>query len=371
MKEINIARTLVNMRREKGITQDELAAYIGVSKASVSKWETGQSYPDITFLPQLAAYFNISIDELMDYQPQMIKEDIRKLYIKISADFATKPFDEVMNQCRELVKKYFSCFPLLFQIGALMVNNSSVSGGADKTMSIISEAKELFVRVKKESDDVDLMKQAVAMEAFCALSLGEAAEVLELLRDTNTPSLSTETLMASAYHQTGKVNEAKSVLQVGMYQHIVALFGILPTYLMLCADDEDRFEEIYRRTAKLTDTFQLKTLHPAIILSTYLTAAQGYLATGKTDRALDTLEAYTDLATGDIYPLKLHGDEFFNLLDGWLDELYLGSALPRDERIIKQSMADALEKNPALAVLGAEPRFQSMVERLKNNCREM
>ena len=56
MKEINIARAIVSRRKEKGITQDELASYIGVSKASVSKWETGQSYPDITFLPQLAAF---------------------------------------------------------------------------------------------------------------------------------------------------------------------------------------------------------------------------------------------------------------------------------------------------------------------------
>ena len=43
MKEINIARVLMNKRREKGITQDELEGYIGVSKASVSKWEPGQS----------------------------------------------------------------------------------------------------------------------------------------------------------------------------------------------------------------------------------------------------------------------------------------------------------------------------------------
>ena len=62
MKELNLSNILVKKRKEKGITQDQLAAYIGVSKASVSKWETGQSYPDITFLPQLAAYFNMSVD---------------------------------------------------------------------------------------------------------------------------------------------------------------------------------------------------------------------------------------------------------------------------------------------------------------------
>lgn len=43
MNELNIAKTLLRKRKEKGITQDELANYIGVSKAAVSKWETGQS----------------------------------------------------------------------------------------------------------------------------------------------------------------------------------------------------------------------------------------------------------------------------------------------------------------------------------------
>ncbi len=60
IKDINISKIIANHRREKGLTQDQLAAYMGVSKASVSKWETGQSYPDITFLPQLATYFNIA-----------------------------------------------------------------------------------------------------------------------------------------------------------------------------------------------------------------------------------------------------------------------------------------------------------------------
>lgn len=40
----------------------------------------GMTYPDITLLPQLATYFNISIDELMRYEPQMTKEQIRSLY---------------------------------------------------------------------------------------------------------------------------------------------------------------------------------------------------------------------------------------------------------------------------------------------------
>ncbi len=67
MKELNIGRILIENRHKRGVTQDELANYMGVSKASVSKWENAVTYPDITILPKLAAFFNISIDELMGY----------------------------------------------------------------------------------------------------------------------------------------------------------------------------------------------------------------------------------------------------------------------------------------------------------------
>ena len=50
MKEINLGRVLIENRHKRGITQEELAEYIGVSKAAVSKWEIGMTYPDISLL---------------------------------------------------------------------------------------------------------------------------------------------------------------------------------------------------------------------------------------------------------------------------------------------------------------------------------
>ena len=236
MKEINIARTIMNKRKEKGLTQDELAGYIGVSKVAVSKWEIGQSYPDITFLPQLAAFFNISIDELMGYEPQMCKEDIRKLYLRLSCDFSVKPFEEVMEECRKIIKKYFSCFPLLFQMGTLIVNNSMESGDRERSMTAIEEAKELFIRVKTESEDAELCRLALNMEAFCALTLGKPEEVIELLEEAGNKIISTETLLAPAYQMLGRPRQAKSVMQIGIYQHMGALIDALSNYLSLCMD---------------------------------------------------------------------------------------------------------------------------------------
>ncbi len=367
MKEINIARAIISRRSEKGLTQDDLASYIGVSKASVSKWETGQSYPDITFLPQLAAFFNMSIDELMGYEPQMTKEDIRKLYLSLSADFASKPFDEVLERCRETAKKYFSCFPLLFQIGAALVNNSMLSGDTDRALSIIAEAKELFIRVKRESDNAELTRQALNMEALCALMLGNPNEVLELFAEVSMQMHSPEVILAPAYQMIGKPKEAKAVLQVGIYKHILSLLDILTSYLTLCTDEPERYDETYKRVLSVAEAFGIKALHPFVLMKFLIVAAQGYVTLGNTDKALDILEEYAELVTGDIYPLKLKGDDFFNLLDDWFNEFPLGTSLPRDEKIIRKSMTEGVVNNPVFTALADERCFQRIAEKLENS----
>ncbi len=56
MGEINIGKIIASCRRSEGITQEELAEYLGVTKAAVSKWELGINLPDITLIPKVAAF---------------------------------------------------------------------------------------------------------------------------------------------------------------------------------------------------------------------------------------------------------------------------------------------------------------------------
>ena len=60
-----IGRQIADMRMERGIRQEELANYVGVSTQAVSKWENGGA-PDIELLPKIADFFGVSTDFLFD-----------------------------------------------------------------------------------------------------------------------------------------------------------------------------------------------------------------------------------------------------------------------------------------------------------------
>ena len=64
MKEVNISKNIADLRKKKGITQEQLATALNISPQAVSKWETGTSQPDTQTLPLIADYFGVGIDYL-------------------------------------------------------------------------------------------------------------------------------------------------------------------------------------------------------------------------------------------------------------------------------------------------------------------
>lgn len=67
MKEVELR--IAELRHRKNITQRELAEIVNVSFQTISKWENGNVMPDITYLPILAEYFEVSVDQLMGLVP--------------------------------------------------------------------------------------------------------------------------------------------------------------------------------------------------------------------------------------------------------------------------------------------------------------
>ena len=197
---------------------------------------------------------------------------------------------------------------------------------------MLEDASRLFERVKSETDNVDLAKQALNMEALCQLTLGNPSEVLNLLGEPDFSMTSTEPLLASAYHFLGNKKEAKSILQVGIFQHTVVLINLLSIYLGLCLDRKEVFEETARRSHAITEAFDLEKLHPGIILPLYFTLAQGYMKLGNSEKAL---ELRPDVILRDLVMEEMDGiDSTKAILKDWPEaKIIIVTSFIDDEKV--------------------------------------
>ena len=364
MREIHLGRTLGEKRRAKGVTQEELASYLGVSKASVSKWETEQSYPDILFLPQLATYFNISVDELLGYEPQMTKEDIRKLYRRLAEDFSLRPFGEVLEEIEELVRKYYSCFPLLLQLASLLMNHADLTDGPEQMKRPLELAAGLCVRVKSESGDVGLIRQANALEAGAWLALQQPERTTALLEHVNQrPDLGEDALYAAALQMQGNLPKAREVLQISLYQHLLGLLGAFPAYLM-SLEQTEQFGEGIRRAEELCRVFRIEGLHPYFAAQVEFVGSYGCIQRGEREACLGHLREYARICRK-VFPASLHGDDFFDAVDPWIEELDLGAAAPLMDSHFRRGLVEAVTRNPVFSPLAEEPKFRSICAQLE------
>ncbi len=74
--QINLKDKLRSLRLQKNITQEALAGHLGITPQSVGKWERGEGFPDITLLPRIAFYFDITVDELLCVDQARVEEAI-------------------------------------------------------------------------------------------------------------------------------------------------------------------------------------------------------------------------------------------------------------------------------------------------------
>ena len=95
--DMTIGKRIAHLRKEKGLTQEELAQHMGISPQAVSKWENDQTCPDISALPKLARPFDVTVDELLSGKQELApvrvlppeeRKDPRDMLLRITVDSA-------------------------------------------------------------------------------------------------------------------------------------------------------------------------------------------------------------------------------------------------------------------------------------------
>jgi len=363
MNGVNLSATIAEKRREKGITQDDLAAYIGVTKASVSKWETGHSYPDITFLPVLAAYFDISIDDLVGYSPQMAEKDIDELYQRMALDFTQKPFEEVMTACEDITRKYYSCYLLLYRLALLYLNHATMAGDQKRSEEVLAEAARLCERVAANSKDRDLAQASVQMQAMCYLSLKDGAKVLDLLKESPFNTSAERTLIAQAHQLLGDEQKAQETLQVDLFEKLMEMFQSLMVILQNNLGTIKTAEPVYLRAERLAQLFNMKRLNCNNMAMMYLLGAQMYQKAEAREQALALIALYVDTCVNGFFPFAVQGDDFFDKMDDafWAEK---SSVMPRNDAAVKNDMAQYLH-DPLFDSLREAPEFKKAAAKLE------
>lgn len=366
MATINIGTIIATKRKEKGVTQEELAQHLGVSKPAVSKWESGQSYPDILLLPVIAAFFDISIDDLIGYEPQMTTKEIRKLYRRLANEFTTQPAEKVYEECFYYVKKYFSCWTLQFQMGLLLINHAALAGSPEATEVIIKKSLDIFKRIVESTEDISLAKQSLQMQAFCYLTLQQPIEAIDLLDTVKDPLMSTDTLLIKAYQMKGEQKKAIELIQGFLYRNLFGMIGVIGDLLMMYADQPEKTDQSYQIFLNFCQVFDVEQIQPVVMLQVHYVAAHVYMMQQRKEEALKALEQYLEAAIkSEHYDFHLQGNEFFDLIEEYFASLDLDTEAPRNEKTVRKDMKKLVLENPVFFSLEGEERFHRIKKRLE------
>ncbi len=112
MTDIKIGKKIRLLRKNNDVTQDKLAAYLGVTPQAVSRWESEICYPDIETLPQIADFFGVGMDELLCYD-SIQKESKINAYLKEAESLYE---NEKLGECLALLREAYAEIPSSFEI---------------------------------------------------------------------------------------------------------------------------------------------------------------------------------------------------------------------------------------------------------------
>lgn len=365
MDKIKFAENLSRLRKEKKITQEELAKFVGVTKATVSKWETGQSFPDILILPKLATFFDVSIDGLIGYEALMGKEEIRQTYQELVEDFAKKPFEDVMEKSEKLARQYYACYPFLLQVCILWLNHFMLTEDGERQKEILKKTVGLCIRIEKNCKDIGICKDALFIRSIINLQMGKPMEVIGDLEDVLNPlHFQSSGILIQAYENAGRKEEAENFVQISMYMSLLELIACGEKYMELCVGEEALGREAAKRMDGLLRLFELEELHPNCAAGYYYQSALYFSRLSEHDEAMARLEKFVDLAVRMSQKgAELKGDAFFNRMYVWIERLDLGAQSVRHKNLISENVRASLN-HPAFESLKLRPDFQKLQKKI-------
>lgn len=255
---MRIGEQIKNYRKAAGLTQEQVANYLGVSTPAVNKWEKGNTYPDISLLPPLARLLKIDMNELFSFREELTEKEIGQFVNELSA-VALDTFAKAFEKAGSKIKEYPHCDRLIYTV-ATVLNSALTLSDLDAEKKSEYNAKIIeWLEQTTDSQDEKVRTSSIFMLAakYVQMEKYEEADVLlDKIPDavidatimktnvlahqegTDTAALFLEGKLLQAVtniqsylykliemeEETGNHDKAEKI--AGITEHVVLLFGL-------------------------------------------------------------------------------------------------------------------------------------------------
>ena len=117
---MTLGKVIRKYRKGKSMTQEEMAARLGVSAPAVNKWENENSYPDIMLLAPIARLLEISLDTLLSFQEDLTREEIQKMTVELDEMLKKEPYDQGFCWVKKKLEQYPNCGWLIISAAVIL-----------------------------------------------------------------------------------------------------------------------------------------------------------------------------------------------------------------------------------------------------------
>ena len=277
---MSIGTTIKKLRRDRNITQEQLAELLGVSTNAVSQWECDKTAPDISHLPVLASIFEISADVLLEIDIAKSKKqsEIKEFTTKYAEFHSQGKTEERLKLCRTMQKKYPNDETVRYYLMRVLQN-----GYIDESFDEIVMLGEQLL----ESTNMEYKMGAIRGLCFTYLHMGDRAKALQYA-DMMPP---TEDLYLHVLEGDELVEHCQNY-----FWKVCDRMYLYMKYLIDCKDAGYTHEEKYTMLKSLYDMFHIIFLNEDFgFYNDRLTRISFFMAlesgkAGKFERAIGELE---------------------------------------------------------------------------------
>lgn len=197
---MNISNNIHELRKERGMTQSELAEKLGVSEQAVSKWENDVCSPDVSLFPVIASVFNVSIDRIFGYHTHSYEDEVKSILLAYEASMDTYREIEIAT---EGLKRYPNSPELKVNLAFSLAMLYRISSNETEKKNAVEKAISLCCEVLDNCDDTEQINSAANMLRRIYVEIGEYEKALKIIDRLSPDAFSQRLLGISAvlYHK--------------------------------------------------------------------------------------------------------------------------------------------------------------------------